>query len=159
VEDQINYRLEDRIWFDAQVPDPAIVGEVKAITCQMHDALTIGPSDADHPRIRAEAARSRVMELNLKADLLYLAQMVSAQPKFTPEQEEAWAAYRAARAAYHAEHTKPLTVTEAPTVRPEGMLFFRGIAFGLLFTAGVVAVVLLSVYHQQILAWVREAAR
>jgi hypothetical protein len=119
VEDQINYRLEDRIWFDAQVPDPAIVGEVKAITCQMHDALTIGPSD-----------------------LLYLAQMSGAQPKFTPEQEEAWAAYRAARAAYHAEHTKPLTVTEAPTVRPEGMLFFRGIAFGLLFTAGVVAVVL-----------------
>jgi hypothetical protein len=54
-----------------------------------------------------------------------------------------------------------LSITEdpAPTVRPDGVLFFRGIAFGLLFTAGVVAVVLLSVYHQQILAWVREAAR
>jgi hypothetical protein len=37
-----------------------------------------------------------------------------------------------------------LSITEdpAPTVRPDGVLFFRGIAFGLLFTAGVVAVVL-----------------
>jgi hypothetical protein len=121
MQDQIKYPLEDRIWFDAQVPNPAIVGEVKAITGQMHDALTIGP-----------------------ADLLYLAQMSGAQPKFTPEQEEAWAAYEVARRAYHAARDKPLTVTEAPvpTVRPEGVLFFRGIAFGLLFTAGIVAVVL-----------------
>lgn len=69
--------------------------------------------------------------------------------------------YELAKAEAMRQVAERLSITEdpAPTVRPDGVLFFRGIAFGLLFTAGVVAVVLLSVYHQQILAWVREAAR
>ena len=118
--------------------------EVNAIVNQMDDALSL-----------SSAELKQLAEWN---DVEFAG---GESVTFTPEQQKAISDFEIARAAYHVAHQRGATITKAPapTVRPDGLLFFRGIAFGLLFTAGAVAVMLLAVYHEQILAWMREAVR
>ncbi len=56
--------------------------------------------------------------------------------------------YELAKAEAMRQVAERLSITEdpAPTVRPDGVLFFRGIAFGLLFTAGIALVVWFAIY-------------